>query len=229
MESRHQVDRGSFTTTFDGYDTLPTPEANRPRRKWNFVDEFQQLLGQDSEPDPLFFVESWTFGMTSAVENFQQRRKKQPGTASHQELAQDFEILDTLSFTHEDELSPEFAPWVDATASREPYGSGRSWDPVAEPVPPMQERDQRLLDRESFNLPEPDFPITLAQARQVLDVTPASTRQQIKASYRRKVSQWHPDRIGRGSESLRQRATSHMAAINEAYRLLSGTSVQELT
>ena len=43
---------------------------------------------------------------------------------------------------------------------------------------------------------------------------------EIRAAYRRKVSQWHPDRLDRRSEDVRQRATAQMAAINEAYRLL---------
>jgi curved DNA-binding protein CbpA len=36
------------------------------------------------------------------------------------------------------------------------------------------------------------------------------------------VVAWHPDRIDRGSETLRRQATERMASINEAYRLLCG-------
>jgi curved DNA-binding protein CbpA len=34
------------------------------------------------------------------------------------------------------------------------------------------------------------------------------------------ASQWHPDRLERGSEHARRMATDQMAAINEAYSLL---------
>jgi molecular chaperone DnaJ len=65
--------------------------------------------------------------------------------------------------------------------------------------------------------------MTQDRARQLLGVTSASTGKQIKAAYRRMVSQWHPDRLELPTEEARQFATARMAAINEAYHLLRST------
>ena len=65
-------------------------------------------------------------------------------------------------------------------------------------------------------------PMTHHRACQLLGVTSTSTQRQIKAAYRRKVSQWHPDRLESRTKEVRLLATEQMAAINEAYRLLRG-------
>jgi DnaJ like chaperone protein len=62
--------------------------------------------------------------------------------------------------------------------------------------------------------------MTQYRACQLLGVTSNSTQRQIKAAYRRKVSQWHPDRLESRTKEVRLLATEQMAAINEAYRLL---------
>jgi DnaJ-domain-containing protein 1 len=64
-------------------------------------------------------------------------------------------------------------------------------------------------------------PLTLEGARQLLAVASTSTREQIKTAYRRMASRYHPDRLVSGTEKERQLGTDRMAAINEAYRLLS--------
>lgn len=60
------------------------------------------------------------------------------------------------------------------------------------------------------------------RACELLSVSKYSTELQIKAAYRRMAGQWHPDRLERGSEEVREFATKQMAAINEAYRYLRG-------
>jgi DnaJ like chaperone protein len=62
--------------------------------------------------------------------------------------------------------------------------------------------------------------MTLQRACQLLGVTATSTLKQIKAAYRRKVSQCHPDRLEDRANEVRQLATEQTAAINDAYRLL---------
>lgn len=57
-------------------------------------------------------------------------------------------------------------------------------------------------------------------AYELLKVNRYSTESQIKAAYRRMVGQWHPDRLERKSEEVREFATNQTAAINEAYHLL---------
>jgi DnaJ-class molecular chaperone len=62
--------------------------------------------------------------------------------------------------------------------------------------------------------------MTLKSARRLLGVTAISSRKEIKTAYRKMASQWHPDRLGFRTESVRRIATEQMAAINEAYHLL---------
>jgi curved DNA-binding protein CbpA len=51
-------------------------------------------------------------------------------------------------------------------------------------------------------------------------VAATSTRNEIKAAYRRVVNQIHPDRLEDRDEGVRRLANDQMAEINEAYRLL---------
>jgi DnaJ-domain-containing protein 1 len=210
MESQFQVDRGSCTTAHDGYEAIPSLESRRPGQPWKFVDEFQQLLGNESEPDPLFFVESWTFGMNAAVGNYQQRRKKQTDREA--------EDLDTFSLTEEGDVYGDFPATF--TGRRE-----TSWPPQAPAVHSEWAEDESTHDSEIFEVEFDDYqesagPMTLHYACQLLEVSATSSRQEIRGAYRRKVSQWHPDRLVHATEEARQRATAQMAAINEAYRLL---------
>ena len=62
--------------------------------------------------------------------------------------------------------------------------------------------------------------MTQHRACQLLGVTATNTQKQIKAAYRRKVSQWPHDRLENRANEVHQLATKQMAAINDAYRLL---------
>ena len=64
-------------------------------------------------------------------------------------------------------------------------------------------------------------PMTLEAACQVLRVNISNSREQIRAAYRHMASLYHPDRLANGTEEERQQGTDRMAAINEAYHLLS--------
>lgn len=51
---------------------------------------------------------------------------------------------------------------------------------------------------------------------QILQVSPAATREEIRSAYRRLARRWHPDRFMEGPE--RDWANEKMSAINSAYR-----------
>jgi curved DNA-binding protein CbpA len=68
--------------------------------------------------------------------------------------------------------------------------------------------------------------MTISRARQILEITSASTREQVRSAYRRRVTQCHPDRLQGATEATRRHATQEMAAINEAYRLLCSAMLQ---
>ena len=223
MDGQFQVERGPCRTKQGGYEAVPTLESKRPGQGWRFVDEFQQLLGDDSEADSQFFVETWTFGMAAAVENYQSRRKRQAGRETQGHAFSELDDLVTLSCGQESDEDAEFPSPVEAATYVGRGDIGRSRGP-AEGSGGQQRTygsgDAKTLDEEFDDSEETARPMSLSYACDLLGVGVDSTRQEIRAAYRRKVSKWHPDRLDRGSEQMRQRATAHMAAINEAYRLL---------
>jgi DnaJ-domain-containing protein 1 len=223
MNGQFQVDRGSCATTPEGYDAIPEIESNRQRHVWGFVDEFQQLLGEDSEPDIRFFVESWTSGSAAAVENFQQRQQRPPEREGPKDVFCESDDLDTVSFAQERALYTEIAASALVSVNAERSCAVRSQQSQEDAA--AQTKDEAWREWESI-AEERDggsgtiHPMTKQLACRLLGVTAASTRKQIKAAYRRMVSQWHPDRLEFRTEEVRRLATERMAAINEAYHLL---------
>ena len=77
MKSQFNVNRGSCSTTRQSYDGVSSLAPNLPGHTWQLVNDVKELLGEESEPDPLFLVESWTLGVPAAVVNWQRRRQGQ--------------------------------------------------------------------------------------------------------------------------------------------------------
>ncbi len=214
MEDQFLVDRGSCSTAREGYEAILGVDSNRPGEDRQFVNELHGLLGDDSEPDSLFFVESWTLGTSAAVENFQQRRQEHADRESQNRSFREFDNRGSLFFVQQSEWfaeqfgSAHHADWAqppEEPAVRTQEQAPQEWGSFAE------ERDSRQ---------ETTYPMTQYRACRLLGVNATSTREQIKAAYRRMASQWHPDRLECRTEEVRQLATEKMVAINEAYRVL---------
>lgn len=218
METEFQVEPGSFSTAQER-EAVPAVDSIRSERGGQFLPELQQFFGDDSEPDTLFFVESWTFGTSKAVENAKQRkmecadREQQNGAFREfanqfANLGSQFYIEETLR-TAEQFRSPHTAassPMPHAWIHAQPYGAA-SHNSADWP--------------EGWNLnQDTTLPMTHDRACRILSVSGTSTRGEIKAAFRRMVNRWHPDRLECGPEEERQIATLRMTAINEAYRLL---------
>jgi hypothetical protein len=223
MNGQFQVDRGSCATTPEGYEENPAIEPNRQRRAWGFVDEFQRLVGENSEPDVRFFVESWTSGSAAAVTSFQQRWRRQPEREYPNEGFNESDSLDTVSFTRKGALDAEFSVTAPASASAGRSKAGRP--PQSPEDASAQAQGEAWREWENFaeerdGISGAIHPMTNELACRLLGVTAASTRKQIKVAYRKMVSQWHPDRLEPATEEMRQLANERMAAINEAYHLL---------
>jgi len=219
MERKVDADRDSRIGVAANSNGAVPEEPNRPVQAWQFVDGFQRLMGDDAEPDPLFFVESWTLGTPAAVERFMQRRQEQPVRKRQDEMSRDFEDYEISSLIQERaELNASAHAIVGGdweVTSSEQY----SEEKVARTYPPVAEDGEKVAG--GCRGGHKTDPITELDACEILGVTVVSSRRQIRAAYHRKVSQWHPDRLGRASEEMRLFATEQMAAINEAYHLLT--------
>lgn len=163
-----------------------------------FLAQIEQVLGEETEPDTAFFVDSWTVGLAAASENFlrrQEERKIRSQEASRPESFSPF--------------TPFFVNRIEAAAEA-------AW-PLPEAKP---HSEAEADDRHSVGAFAIEGPLTPETACRLLGVTATSTREQIKAAYRRMAGRYHPDRLtGRGAQEQKL-ASDRMASINEAYRLL---------
>jgi DnaJ-domain-containing protein 1 len=227
MEGQFQVNQGNWTTVQQSRATVPSADPDRHSFSWQFVNEFQRLLGEESEPDPLFFVESWTAGLPAAVEGL--KRRQQPNRERQRSTSRESDDFLTISSALEGAIDSDHASPA-PPADRWDVG-GRSWHIPAYAV--AQQRDQGLDPGPNgpaadWDLSSGEFgcvldamhPMTLLRACRLLGVTETSSPRQIKAAYKRLATEWHPDRAERLTEEARQLATRRMAALNEAYRLL---------
>jgi len=223
MKDQIRLDRGSSATPQRNAVADPPVEPIRPIRDWQFVSDFQRMMGDESEPDTRFFVESWTFGTAVAVENFQQRRQREAERESERQTLRPLDSPSTLSFVQERELYAEFVASAQSPASVDHFGDGFRSQPYENPAAPKRDQDSRQWNSfadERAAGSDRILPMTQQRACQLLGVTAASSRAQIKAAYRQMVSQWHPDRLILRTDEVRLLATDRMAEINEAYHLL---------
>jgi hypothetical protein len=218
MEGQFQEDCGAHSAQ-GCREAFPDLETDRSENAGQFANG---LLGDDADPDPLFFEESWTLGVAAAVEHFQQRRKKQKERERQSRAFRDFNNFGSLFFVQEREWCAEHLPWAQAPQTEGRRDAG--WPLQASEEASARTEGQAPREWETFagdNIrQETTHAMTQQRACRLLGVTASSTPEQIKAAYRRMAGQWHPDRLQRRTEEMRRFATDQMAAINEAYSVL---------
>lgn len=169
------------------------------------------ILGDHSEPDTQFFVESWTFGVDAAAENFQARHQAQRPQAFNNATFPTFDFPVPL-FIEEMETRDARASFSArfSAAFKNAYGVSSSAAPKhSTPQPDTP-----------FTAHAPGQPLSTEHACRMLGVPPNSTRAQLKTAYRQLVRRYHPDRLIHSSEHERRAATDRMISINQAYHLL---------
>jgi hypothetical protein len=225
-------------------------QANQNSGPSRFTDDLQPLFGDD--PDPLFLEESWTLGVPAAVENLHRRRQNRAEREHQSRAFREMDSFAAVNFVPAEaaDIGSYFSDRAATIASH--YDSGWSRPAQAEtnaPQPwtphdwtPEDRNRQRWIPQgwmpedvvrrlELRQEPEaasdsPDEIMTLARARELLCVDTRSTAAQVRSSYRRMVIQCHPDRYQRATESVRRQATQQMTDLNEAYRLLRTTLLE---
>jgi DnaJ-domain-containing protein 1 len=222
----------SFGSTMqDRRGATPEFEQNGPGQAWQFAAQIAQLLGNDSEPDPLFFEESWALGVPAAVENWRQRLARRSACGAPYE----FHHLGSEMFMRQREWYPQSASEsaaqiaTSAAVPEDVRGTLQSAIKPAGRESAAKRESQAWEEFETFadGGGQTGCPMTLPRACELLGVTASANLAQIRAAYLRMVSRWHPDRLERGSEEARQHATDQMATINDAWHLLRSGLQQE--
>jgi DnaJ-domain-containing protein 1 len=230
----------SFQAECEAWATAPGGDPAAGATEWNelegtrpFVAQVEGVLGEASEPDPLFFVESWTVGVAAAKESFLHRRQqknREPGGYAYRALDSFMPFFSAEEYLYgREQVRDAEAPGSSSAALTAEYAG--SW-----PAPLRDEavgvaggvgQNPGSQLGAAFGEEYESGPLTLQGACRLLGVAASSTREQIKAAYRRMASRYHPDRLERRSEQERQSATERMVSINEAYHLLCGTQLRE--
>jgi DnaJ-domain-containing protein 1 len=208
-------------------------DSNGPVSACQFVDDFENLVGDDVEPDPLFFVECWTVGNAAAATNFRQRRQRQVDDERSSKASRNVYSSRILSFAQQCDLEAKALSAAGAAASAGRYYADWSRQYAEEFATQAQKYSSQQAERcaepgNSRQETTVSSSMTLQRACLLLGVAATSTRGQIKTAYRQMASQWHPDRLQHSTKQERRIATDQMAAINEAYHFLRSCARQEL-
>lgn len=179
----------------------------------SLLGQVEEILGEDTVPDAAFFVDSWTMGVAVASENFR-RRQEELKIREHE--------MDARTFS--------FPPFF--VAGEEAFGEVQ-W-PLSELSAGKDSISDHLADEhddqpEVIDEIEMVRPLTFESACRVLGVEAMSTREQIRATYRKLAIRYHPDRLVRGEASAQKLASDRMAYLNEAYRLLCAALTEQRT
>lgn len=214
--------RGDDTTTHRNRETLDAQGSNHFDPTSPILSDFQQLLGESFEPDPLFFIETWTLGTPAAVENFRMRQPMQTDRSMKSDCSTQVRndsspgYISTQSFFHANPFNWTVFVSVNTIVQENCTATSAQHSP-AEPHP--SDADNSIHQDE-------DLPVDLQHAHRILGVTATSSLSQIKTAHRQLVIAWHPDRLQHKSEEIRRCATQKLTIINEAYRLLRNNLLQ---
>jgi DnaJ-domain-containing protein 1 len=193
-----------------------------------FVEHMQQMFGE--EPDPIFMEESWRLGVVAATENLHRRQKQQmlhederrtvalrelgriAGLRSGTKASSEAEELGWMpsGSTGADWVPADWTPADQVVQRALPHG----WMPMD--VPPQETHWQQAVGEMSREY-----------AEEMLGVTAADSREEIRSAYRRMVGMCHPDRYHDAGEAVRERATRQMAELNEAYRMMCESLMEQ--
>lgn len=214
-----------------------------------FAEDLQPLFGDD--PDPLFLEESWTMGVPAAVESLHRRRQNRAEREHQSRAFREMDSMAAVNFvpaepadmgsfladraatiaSHYDSAWAHHAP-ATPIADAPPSWTPHDWVPedrTRQRWIPQGWMPEDVVRRLEFRQ-EPELEsagiMTLARALELLGVTAASNPAQVRSAYRRLVIECHPDRLQRATEAVRRNATQQMTKLNEAYRLLRATLLE---
>jgi len=189
-------------------------------------DQIRELLGEDCELEASFLEDSWASGRPISLASC--RRKRNQATTNDEDVTfAKWNTLGSFSFSAPNgELSgrPFYAYSTDSANS---YNA--AW--LRHPLEGSASRtDDHASAEDTAGCKNHVYgegmlgSMTFLRACALLGVSEDSTGTQIRAAYRRMVSEWHPDRMEQSGDKVRAFATKQMTAINEAYHFLREAS-----
>ena len=218
------------------FDSSASP--NQPGRSASDV----HSLITNGSGDATFLEESWTLGVHAATENLHRRRQLKADKENQAHAFSELQNLGATRFIEERQraINSALADRAAAIVDRYDATSSQSWSPQ-DWIPEDQLTHSQIpagwapsfmpclgASQQPASWAEMgDSAMTPQRARLLLEVIPSSTREQVRSAYRRMVGQWHPDRLQFTSDAIRNHATQHMAALNEAYRLLCSAELEQ--
>lgn len=183
--------------------------------------QIRELLGEDGELEASFLEECWASGLS--VTSGRGGRKRDQDAENVGDVT--FAELSTVGsfFSSQARLMDDRPAYACPASSMDSYTAAWLRDPL-EAFASRTEDQAPVHDSAGYKTRAYDTgtlgPMTYQRACELLSVSDDSTGTQIRAAYRRLVSEWHPDRLQQSGERVRAFATKQMAAINEAYHLL---------
>ncbi len=186
--------------------------------------QIRELLGDDCEMEASFLEECWASGQPMASAVLPRKRDR----AAQDDKTVTFADLNTLAifFSPVEGLTGDRPAHAATSANaysaawlRDPlekFASRRKNQPPVQVFPQYEQYGDKISTLDAM---------THQRACELLGVSRDGTSKEIRAAYRRSVSEWHPDRLEQSSEQVRAFATRQMAAINGAYHLLRDLSI----
>ena len=208
---RSPINHGVSPAPQPGASTKSSAHADSwtsPENSAALLDLMHDLLGEHAEPDPLFFVETWTVGIEAAAQNFHARHQVASHPDANASAMRAFDFSVPLIFVFDGSDFPS-VPAHFSAAWKNAYG-----------VSPSSSSPHSAVPHDEAPRSTPAQTLTTEEACRLLGLAPNSNRKQIKNAYRQMVWRYHPDRLIHSSEPERRLATERMTAINQAYRLL---------
>jgi hypothetical protein len=184
------------------------PRAGADQTGVPFLMQVERVLGEETVPDSEFFIDSWTVGVAAASENLLHRQENRKNREHETPEWVAFPFF-APRFVAGEESSVEAAWLLREARADEASMTYRRW-----------QGDEEADDWQTADELEMAGPLTLESACRVLGVAATSTREQIRAAYRKMASRYHPDRLARSGAREQKLASDRMAWVNEAYRLL---------
>jgi len=225
VEHSYPLDRETQSASSRRASTVPIPawsdqDWSGPTQPPTLADQMEHLLGEHSEPDPLFFVETWTSGIEAATLSFQSRHHTADPNGTATRTREDGPSHDPFSFSVAFAVPLTFIDNVSSDSSHFPSGFSAAWKDAYGSNRPSSSAHAAQHHDLPCSSPAPNLPINADDAFRMLGVPAGSTRKQIKTAYRQLVWRYHPDRLVHSSDQDRRVATDRMTALNQAYHLL---------